>query len=1014
MLPRAIVIYAGLWIVGLVGFFVLPAPADDVVWSAVGACSAAAMAYGVAHHRPVPARPWWLLCAAVSLLFLGDTVYAALTDTRHVAELFPSAADLFYLAMYPVLAAGLLGLAGPRGRRRRPAIPLDTMILVSGLGLLTWIFLITPHLADPGLTAVQRLLSVAYPVGDVLVLATIGRLIVVRRFTPAVLLIVVGAAGLLVTDLLYALSHLRGHGPAGGPVDLGWLLFYGGWAAAALHPSMVELTRPPTAPRRLSTARQVSLLAAALLPSALLVYEAARGGVLHTPAIAVCASVTTVLVGARFYTMIGDRRGDTARADIVRATSASLVAAHDVHSVRTSLADAVGRLAGGEPHTFRMIMGAHAWPRQDGVAACALTETAALPPVAAAAITPFPHALVCPIDLGRDAEATAEHGAVLVGGDLELLQLLQGPVETLSAQAVLALDRIALARQITQRDSEQYFRALVQNATDVILIVDADDLRIRYASPSAASLFGPCELLGADLVEQTGPDGRSAVRDQLKTAPVGPAGSVADWAVLRCDGQHAEAEAICRDLRAEPAIAGIVVTLRDVTVQRRLQREMAYHAYHDSLTRLMNRTAFRRRLADATARAHRVGALAGVLYLDLDDFKLVNDTLGHEAGDRLLRLVAERIVHALRPYDTAARLGGDEFAVLVEDAPSRQTVYGVADRVVAALARPFDLDGRLVSGRASVGVSFTSDGHDGADLLRQADVALYAAKAEGKGRWRRHDPSLDTQTAERMQLRAELEQALPGGQFLLEYQPIVRLADRATVGFEALLRWNHPARGRLMPGQFIEIAEDTGAIVAIGNWALGEAAAMAATWPAVDGTAPYVSVNVSARQFRTSGFAAHVLHTLRATGLPAGRLLLEITETLLLRDDEQVWHDLASLRQAGIRVAIDDFGTGYSALNYLRHTPLDVVKLDRVFTSSITTSQYQADLVAGILTLARRMNLDAIAEGIEQQSELDHLLRAGCPYGQGYLFARPMSGEQARDHRSSPRASGQPGSPPDA
>ncbi|MDI1464007.1 EAL domain-containing protein [Catellatospora sp. KI3] len=1010
MLPKPVMIYAGLWIMGMVGFFALPSPFDDVVWAAIGALSAAAIGYGVLRNRPEPARPWWLLCLAVTLLFLGDTDYDLVLGYRHAAELFPSSADLFYLAMYPALAAGLLGLARPGRRRTRAAVPLDTMILVSGLGLLMWVFLVTPHLADPSLSTGQRLLSVAYPVGDVLVLATIGRLIVVRRFTPAVLLMTVGAAGLLVTDLVYALSRLRGHGPVGGPVDLGWLLFYGGWAAAALHPSMVELGRPLPAPRRLSTARQFSLLGAALLPSALLVYEAARGGVLHTPAIAVCASITTLLVAARVSTMISDRRDYAARADIVRTTSAGLVSAHDAHSVRDTLATAVHRLARGSPHTFRMIMGPRGRPDLDRIAAtCDLVEAATLPPVAATAIAPFSHALACPIRLDRDGDSGAEEGAVLVGGDLELLQLLQAPVETLTAQAALALDRVTLARQITQRDSEQYFRALVQNATDVILILDADDLRVRYASPSAPSMFGQCELLGADLVEQTGPDGRAAVREQLKTAPGGPTGSVADWTVLRCDGQRVEAEAICRDLRGEPAIAGIVVTLRDVTVQRRLQREMEFHAYHDSLTGLMNRTAFRRRLSEATARAQRLGSHAGVLYLDLDDFKLVNDSLGHEAGDRLLRLAAERIVGELRPYDVAARLGGDEFAVLVEDATAPQTVYSVADRIVAALARPFDLDGRLVSGRASVGVAFTADGHSAADLLRQADVALYAAKAQGKGRWLRHDPSLDTQTAERLQLRAELEQALPNGEFLLEYQPIVRLADRATVGFEALLRWDHPTRGRLMPGRFIEIAEDTGAIVAIGNWALTEAATAAATWPTgLDGTAPYVSVNVSARQFRAAGFAGHVLHTLEVTGLPARRLLLEITETLLLRDDEQVWHDLASLRHAGVRVAIDDFGTGYSALNYLRHTALDVLKLDRVFTSGSTTSQHQADLVAGIVTLARTMNLDAVAEGVEQQSELDQLLRAGCPYGQGYLFARPMSAEAARAWPTTPVAAARP------
>ncbi|GAA1626358.1 putative bifunctional diguanylate cyclase/phosphodiesterase [Catellatospora bangladeshensis] len=991
---KALWTYVGLWAVGLTAFFVLPSPADDAAWAVVGAGSAVAVAYGIRHHRPARTRPWWLICAAVCLLFLGDTVYDLLVDTHQLTALFPSAADVFYLAMYPVLAMGVLGLASNgRANEHRRAPPLDTLILVSGLGLLAWIFLITPHLADPSLSPQQRLLSVAYPVGDVLILATIGRLIALRRFTPAVLLMSIGSAGLLVTDLVYALSQLRGHGPVGGPIDLGWLLFYGGWAAAALHPSMTQLTETPArSPRELSPARQMSLLAASLLPSALLVYEAVRGRLLHTPAIAVFASITAVLVAARLYTMIADHRRDLARADVLRGTATGLVGAHDLDGVRDCLRLAVDRLANGKAHTFHLVTE----PRDEPVssAGCAEDRPAAeLGPDTAAAVAPFGRALVCPVLLDRRDTGHDPHLAtIVVGGDTDLLRSLSTPVQTLAPQAALALDRIALAREVVQRDSEQYFRALVRNATDVILIVDADDQRVRYASPSARQVFGVCEIVGADLVDLTAPDGRQQVREQLKTAPAKRAGTTADWVVLRCDGQQTEVEAICRDLRAEPAIAGIVVTLRDVTTQRRLQRDLAYHAFHDALTHLANRTAFRQRLAEAAARARRDGTLAGVLYIDLDDFKLVNDTLGHEAGDRLLELVAQRLRGVLRAGDTAARLGGDEFAVLVESVSGPQLIEDVADRVVAALARPFELDGRLVSGRATVGVSVTSDGRTAADLLRQADVALYSAKAEAKGRWRRYRPDLDTSSVERIQMRAELEQALPGGRFELDYQPIVRLSDMVTVGFEALLRWNHPVRGRLMPGSFIDIAEDTGVIVAIGNWALATAAATAASWPATaDGRPPYVSVNVSARQFRTAGFAAHVEHTLAETELPADRLLLEITETLLLRDDEQVWHDLAELRRLGVRVAIDDFGTGYSALNYLRHTALDVLKLDRVFTSSITTSRHQADLVAGIVSLAHKMDLDAVAEGVESPEELDLLRRAGCQYGQGYLFARPMS-----------------------
>ncbi|MEU8075074.1 EAL domain-containing protein [Catellatospora citrea] len=1000
MVNRPLAVYGMLWLVGLIGFFAFPSPADDLVWAGIGLCSAAAVAYGVVSNRPARAGPWWLLCTAIVLLFLGDTLYDFLVDTRGVTLLFPSAADVFYLAMYPVLAAGLLRMAGPATHTRRRLLPLDTMILVTGLGLLTWIFLITPHLIDPTLSPAQRLLSVAYPVGDVLILATIGRLIVIHRFSPAVTLMTVGATGLLVTDLVYAMSQLRGHGPVGGPIDIGWLLFYGGCAAAALHPSMTALTLPPaTAPRELSPARQASLLAASLLPSALLLLEAARGRVWHTPAIAVFASVTAVLVAIRLFSMIADHRRFLTRAEILRTTSTRLVAAHDVQGVRDCLAAAVDQLAPArKPHAFHLDTTGHdAEHGGSGHVACGsrVIDAGELPAAQAARMRPFRHVLVCPLVLDARPGGDPHLGAILVGADRDLLYALQSAVETIAAQAALALERISLTRLLVQRDSEEYFRALVQNAADVILILEPDGLRIRYASPSAKGVFGPGDLLGAELVELVAEESQQTAREQIKTAPPGADGDRGDWVIVRTDGLRVQVEAICRDLRAEPAVVGFVVTLRDVTTQRDMERELAYHAYHDSLTGLANRVAFQRRLADATVRAQGTGVPAAVIFIDLDDFKLVNDTFGHDYGDRLLRLVAERIVEVVRRGDTAARLGGDEFAVSIEDAPE-ETVYAVADRITAALARPFVLDGSAVSGRGSAGVSFSTASSTAAELLRQADVALYAAKAEGKGRWLRYRQEYEVRAAERMRLRAALETALPNGEFFMEFQPIVALADERTVGFEALLRWNHPTRGRLMPGEFIEIAEESQAIVAIGNWAMSAAVTAAAAWPHGDaGCTPYVSVNVSARQFRAGGFTEHVRQVLAESGLPACRLMLEITETLLLGDDEQVWQDLAALRQAGVRVAIDDFGTGYSALNYLRHIPLDVLKLDRVFTSSLTTSQHQADLVDGIITLAQKMHLDTVAEGVELTGEHDLLRRLGCGYGQGYLFARPMSAEAA-------------------
>ncbi len=438
------------------------------------------------------------------------------------------------------------------------------------------------------------------------------------------------------------------------------------------------------------------------------------------------------------------------------------------------------------------------------------------------------------------------------------------------------------------------------------------------------------------------------------------------------------------------------MTLRDVTEQRRLERELTHRAFHDALTGLANRVLFAERVQDAIGRGAHRGDLVGVLFIDLDDFKVVNDTMGHESGDHLLRGVARRLTEALRQHDTAARLGGDEFAALIEDAHDVGAIEEVADRIAAALREPFVIDGQLVTCAASIGVGTTADATNGQDLLRQADLALYVAKGSGKGQWRRYQPDLHTAIVERLALRADLDQAVHDKAFALEFQPIVAIDSGQTSGFEALVRWDHPTRGRLLPDEFIDVAEESGLVVPIGDWVLRAAVTAAARWrDQQPGHPPYVSINVSAWQFRSPGFVARVRRELSTAGLPPRCLMLEITESLLLRDDDQVWDDLTELRQIGVRVAIDDFGTGYSSLSYLRHVPLDVLKIDRLFTGTIASSRQQRALVDGIVRLAHTLGLEVVAEGIETAAERDLLARIGCPYGQGYLFSRPMELERA-------------------
>ncbi|MEU8078834.1 EAL domain-containing protein [Catellatospora citrea] len=999
VLTVPLVVYTLVWLAGSVAVFWVPDRAADVIWTLIGLISVAAIVVGVRRNRPERTWPWLLIAAGVFLSIAGEAVYDLFTYAGEVGGPYPSVADVFYLGMYPPLVAGMLGLSRSVARTRVPLLPVDAMVVLGGLGLLSWVFLISPHLFDPGLSLLQRVLIVAYPVGDLLVLAIVARLVIVHGFSPAVVLLCVGAVGLLVADTAYGTEQLHGHGQAGWPARVAWLLCYGGWAAAALHPSMAELTRPArVVSAEVCIGRQVSLLAACLLPQALLVFEAARGRVPQASAIGVAAGITALLFAIRLFGLLADHRRHTDRTEIVRAASARLASARDVPAVRAALQDAVERLAAGNtPHTVQVIIndGGHhdvftpRDPPDVRIAASGAPPTHIGPPTG-----PATSALVCPLRLDEHGPADADLGMVILRSSGRQFDVLQAPMQTLASAAAQALERLTLTAEITRRDSEQYFRALVQNAADVILIVEPASWRVRYASPSAARLFGPVKTLGRPLLDLVAPECRDTARDQLTSAKADTP-PPSDW-VMAGDGARVQVEAVCQDLSREPAVAGIVVTLRDVTEQRRLQRRLTYLAYHDSLTGLANRVAFRSQLQQATEQAGRSGMLAAVLFVDLDDFKIVNDTLGHETGDRLLREVAKRLSAGLGPHDTPARLGGDEFAVLVQRAPDVSSIETVAQHLVAALERPFTLDGRPLSGRASVGVSCTADAANAADLLRQADLALYAAKAEGKGRWCRYDASLGAHAVQRMRLRSELERAAADGQLFLEYQPIVRLADAVAVGFEALVRWHHPTRGRLGPAEFIDIAEESDTILAIGTWVLREAVGTAATWQANAQAAPYVSVNVSVRQFHAEGFADAVQRTLADAALPADRLMLEITESLLLADDEQVWQDLGELRRAGVRMAIDDFGTGYSALNYLRHMPLDVLKLDRVFTSTIATSSQQADFVAGIIKLAETMRLEVIAEGIEQPAERDLLRAAGCRYGQGYLYSRPLTAEHAR------------------
>jgi diguanylate cyclase (GGDEF)-like protein/PAS domain S-box-containing protein len=683
------------------------------------------------------------------------------------------------------------------------------------------------------------------------------------------------------------------------------------------------------------------------------------------------------------------------------------------------------KLAEGRAARFATV--AEIRPTRHGIAPS--TVPAGVPELAADEVT-----LLCPLTLTDRPAGEPFLGLIGFFGSRRALADLSAALEILAAQAALAVERIGLTHEVVRQRGQALFRTLVQDASDVILIV-GDDRRVRYATPSAAGLFGDVAVEDVPLAGLVAPGARDDV-DRVLDLMLAPSGSGPSGFLLRIerlDGRPAMLEVRWSDLRRDSTVGGLVLTLRDVTEQHELEEELKYRAFHDMLTGLPNRALFAREAAAALDLARAAGRTAGVLFVDLDDFKVVNDTMGHGVGDELLTAVAGRLTSAVRASDTAARLGGDEFALLIDDADGPEAVDAFAERIVAAFTEPFTLSGASVLTSATVGVATSQDSRDVDQLLRHADLALYAAKAAGKRRWRHYQAALTSAMLRRREVQAALEDAVRDSAFTLLYQPIVALESGAIAGFESLVRWRHPRWGTMLPGQFIPLAEETGLIVPLGAWVLRQALSDMVAWrdglppralrnvggaaspgtsaspgtPGPPGTsaspgilvpeaaAPHVSVNVSARQFRDPGFADSVRQALQAAALPPSALLLELTESLLLGGNDRIRADLAELKEIGVRLAIDDFGTGYSSLGYLLELPIDVLKIDKTFVTGIASSWRRHALVEGIVRLARTLEVEVIAEGIESGAERELLAGMGCQFGQGYLLSVPVEAAAA-------------------
>jgi diguanylate cyclase (GGDEF)-like protein/PAS domain S-box-containing protein len=1007
-------------------YYRLPALRPEA-WGLIGLSGVVGIVAGVIINRPSRKAPWLLLAAAQASFAAGQMSF--LVAQLVGAQLpFPSFADVLYLLTYPLYAAGLLIFIWwrtPDGDRRSL---IDALTLTAGLALLSWTYLILPNVHNPALSWLQKSVAIAYPLGDVLALAMIARLLAPGRVrTRCVQLLTLGVVGGLASDVAFGLIQLYGSFHNGTIVDLGWAVFYGAWGAAALHPTMTELTQPVTRQSvEVSPIRLSVLMLASLIAPVVLFAESFRRGGEDERVIAVFSAVLFLLVLSRLWDVAASHRRALGRERVVRQAGVSLVSAVTMGQVATAVTNATDALLrrcaqGGvllavlTDGTLQAVPGGSAAPAplsQPGELAEAwlplvtgtvpfLAPAARLPEGARAFVPGTDWMLLCPLGPKERSSGDTPIGLLAVSGEQRILADLSATLEILAHQVALAVERIMLRDEVTRQGNQAYFRTLVQDTSDAILIV-SDEGMVRYASPSAASIFGEVAVEGWYLLELVADASRDDVdraftqlRDFSSSGP-----RYVDQRITRHDGVSVQVRVRCSDLRDDPTVAGLVLTLRDVTEQRQLEEELKYQAFHDALTGLPNRVLFQDRISQQLAAAGRTGMTVGVLFVDLDDFKVVNDTMGHGVGDELIAAAAVRLAGVVRDSDTAARLGGDEFAVLIGNVEDSAAVEAVADRVIQAFSEPFQLASGSMLTTVTIGVATTKDSANTDDLLRHADLALYAAKAAGKRQWRRYQPVLSAELMRRRELQAALEEAVARSAFTLVYQPIVTLATGELAGFEALVRWPHPQWGMMQPDQFIALAEETGQIISLGSWVLAQAAADIARWrqdPHQEAQARklYVSVNVSARQFSSSGFVDGVRRVLDASGLEPGALMLELTESVLLRRDERLQSDLKELKTIGVKLAIDDFGTGYSSLSYLRELPIDVVKMDKSFVEGIADSLQRLALAEGIVRIARTLQLEVIAEGIESEIQRELLTSMGCQSGQGYLLAMPMAASQA-------------------
>jgi diguanylate cyclase (GGDEF)-like protein/PAS domain S-box-containing protein len=995
-----------------------PFRGSPVVIASLSGSSALAIIVGVLRNRPPAPLPWLLFALAQALFFLGD-IYTYVYPRLIGHEVpFPSIGDAIYLAQYPVLMLGVLMIS----RRRTPhgdrAGVVDALVLTLGTGLLSWLFLMAPYVHDATLGPLAKLVSIAYPLGDVLFLAAVLRLVFDGGRRSSSFYLLAGAtAALLTTDAAYGYALLDGSFHHQLIYDTGWIGFSLLWGAAALDPTMRSVTEAtPDRERRLTMRRLALLTIASVMAPAIEIVREMHNGDVDMLVIVAASIVLFLLVITRVVGLARQHERAVSRERVLGDAAVALVGAVSLAEVRVVALEAARGLVGDTAEirictetrggltltapdecevalsagTAAQIGAAIGMPEGGRLDGAARVELGVSP--SAERVTVFP--VVTP----------TQRGMLITASPGLLSPLIAHALRSLVASVSLARGAAAALEEAHRLEGEARFGSLVRNASDLITVVDLDGV-IGYQSPSIGRILGYAaeDVVGQPFSRLLAAADRGRLAQVLAARIEGGAEThTFECLLAHADGRCVDFEVLATDLVDDEHVRGILLNGRDVSERKAFEAQIAHQAFHDAVTGLPNRALFSDRVQHALARVNREHESVGVIFLDLDDFKTVNDSLGHPVGDEVLREVGWRIGQAIRATDTAARFGGDEFAVLLEGVDGPEAVAGMADRIVAAFAAPVRLGAQEITVRPSLGIAVAvpeagTPTISADDLVRNADAAMYICKRDGHGGYRVFEEAMHARVLERLILRGELEHAIEAGQFELYFQPLVDLRRGSPSGIEALCRWNHPTRGLVQPDQFIPLAEETGLIVELGRWVLQEGCRFAA---GLQLEAPRderlrLGVNLSVRQLQHASIVDDVRAALAASGLDPDALVLEVTESVMMADAELAATRLRELRALGARIAMDDFGTGYSSLSHLSRFPIDVLKMDRSFLSPDAKIDAKG-LAAAIVSLGATLGLEVVAEGIERPDQMEALRELGCETGQGYLIGRPMSRDDTR------------------